>query len=191
MKIGKHFADNERSRLAEIIWSGLGTKFEVFFGPSDRGIDYWAESLTPGLIHVARDAEDQIVGVSCARVADQGFVDESFPLLRRHYGVPGGLGRRLLLSFDDKVLPDRYLIDVLCVNPAERGGGYGSGLLEACFQQAQQLGKSNVALGVDAANEGARRLYERVGFEEIARKRMGPLKHVFKFEEMLTMERAV
>jgi len=52
------------------------------------------------------------------------------------------------------------------VVPAHRGRGIGEALLRATLEHAQTLaGVSRVHLSVSAAAPGARRLYERAGFE--------------------------
>jgi ribosomal protein S18 acetylase RimI-like enzyme len=53
----------------------------------------------------------------------------------------------------------------LAVAPRFRGRGIGQALLEAVAAQARQLGCCKVTLEVRADNEGAKRLYRRVGFQ--------------------------
>lgn len=58
----------------------------------------------------------------------------------------------------------RGLIYNVFVTPAERNHGIGSALLEAAVDRLGAVGADVVALEVLAANDGARRLYERLGF---------------------------
>lgn len=57
----------------------------------------------------------------------------------------------------------------IALRPDVRGQGLGTQLLTALLQIAFRQGYSQVSLAVEAANEGARRLYERLGFTEIDR----------------------
>jgi len=52
----------------------------------------------------------------------------------------------------------------LFVSPAARGRGVGRELIDAVAQQLQQRGVSHLSLDVALANDGARRLYDRLGF---------------------------
>lgn len=53
----------------------------------------------------------------------------------------------------------------LGVLPAVRGQGVGRRLLEGAEAWARSVGVKKLCLGVFAMNEGARRLYERLGYE--------------------------
>jgi len=53
----------------------------------------------------------------------------------------------------------------LGVDPAFEGRGVGRALMEALMEMARERGGSRMTLRVFAANERARRLYERLGFE--------------------------
>jgi ribosomal protein S18 acetylase RimI-like enzyme len=59
------------------------------------------------------------------------------------------------------------LVDVALM-PAYRGGGRGTAVLRALQEEAQASGRP-LRLSVDVSNAGARRLYERLGFEEVDR----------------------
>lgn len=52
------------------------------------------------------------------------------------------------------------------VRADRRGGGVGTGLLEALFPRAAALGKHMMIAGVDAANTASIRFHERLGFEQ-------------------------
>jgi len=60
----------------------------------------------------------------------------------------------------------RGIVENLYVRPAQRGEGVGSALLEAAEDALAERGLDAVTLEVMAANEDARRLYRRRGYEE-------------------------
>ena len=68
--------------------------------------------------------------------------------------------------------PETWYLNVLAVLPEFRGRGLGSRLLQLADETARTLGKTGVSLIVSDANIGARRLYERNAYVEIARRRM-------------------
>lgn len=61
------------------------------------------------------------------------------------------------------VLDEVHLSNV-AVLPHLRGNGIGSGLLRHILEAAHKLGAKRATLEVRASNDGARRLYERLGF---------------------------
>jgi [ribosomal protein S18]-alanine N-acetyltransferase len=59
---------------------------------------------------------------------------------------------------------DEIHINNVAVRPALRGQGIGTALLHHILAEAKQLGARRATLEVRASNEGAKRLYERLGF---------------------------
>ncbi len=72
------------------------------------------------------------------------------------------LGNLLLLS--EGVRPDEFIVETLAVDPQFRGLGVGTALLHEAEAQAQALDKRIMSLGVITENEGAIRLYQRLGY---------------------------
>lgn len=59
---------------------------------------------------------------------------------------------------------DEIHINNVAIRPHLRGMGIGTGLLHHVLAEARKLGAKRATLEVRASNEGARRLYERLGF---------------------------
>ena len=59
---------------------------------------------------------------------------------------------------------DEIHINNVAIRPALRGQGIGSHLMQRVFEEARRLGARRATLEVRRSNEGARRLYERLGF---------------------------
>ena len=57
------------------------------------------------------------------------------------------------------------LLDEVFLDPVHRGSGVGTALVEAAVDHARALGASRIFLEVEAHNDRARRLYERLGFD--------------------------
>ena len=57
-------------------------------------------------------------------------------------------------------------IGELVVEPSSEGRGIGTGLVDAAMAWARSRGHGRIAVSTGAANLRARRLYERLGFEE-------------------------
>jgi ribosomal-protein-alanine N-acetyltransferase len=59
---------------------------------------------------------------------------------------------------------DEIHINNVAIRPALRGQGIGTLLMNRVFDEARRLGARRATLEVRRSNEGARRLYERLGF---------------------------
>jgi ribosomal-protein-alanine N-acetyltransferase len=62
----------------------------------------------------------------------------------------------------------RGYVQILCVRPDRRGQGLGSALLQWAEDRIFR-GSPNVFLCVSSFNDGARRLYGRLGYEEVGK----------------------
>jgi ribosomal protein S18 acetylase RimI-like enzyme len=72
----------------------------------------------------------------------------------------------------ENLAPSTWYINVLAVGPQFRGQGLGTKLLALAEQTAQGLRKRGMSVIVSDANDGAHRLYHRVGYAETARRLM-------------------
>ena len=70
------------------------------------------------------------------------------------------------------LVPATWCIDALAVQPEFRGHGLGSKLIGLAEAIGAELGKRGTSLIVSDANHGARRLYERCGYKEVATRPM-------------------
>jgi ribosomal-protein-alanine N-acetyltransferase len=59
---------------------------------------------------------------------------------------------------------DEIHINNVAVRPAYRGRGLGTALMRHVLAEARRLGARRATLEVRSSNQGARRLYERLGF---------------------------
>lgn len=64
--------------------------------------------------------------------------------------------------------PEGWITDV-SVEPAAAGRGIASALVGRCVEHAEGLRRASIALEVSTESEGARRIYERLGFRTVAR----------------------
>jgi ribosomal protein S18 acetylase RimI-like enzyme len=72
----------------------------------------------------------------------------------------------------ENLAPGTWYVNVLAVLPEYRGAGLGTVLLEFAEKTARTLGRHGMSVIVSDANMGARRLYERLGYRELARRKM-------------------
>ena len=72
----------------------------------------------------------------------------------------------------EDLVPGTWYVNVLATFPEHRGKGYGRELLVIAEQLALDTGRNGLSLIVSDANGGARRLYARQGYEEMATRPM-------------------
>jgi ribosomal protein S18 acetylase RimI-like enzyme len=71
----------------------------------------------------------------------------------------------------ENLAPATWYVNVLAAYPEERGRGHGTVLLALAERIAAEAGIKALSIIVSDSNTGARRLYERTGYREIARRR--------------------
>lgn len=72
----------------------------------------------------------------------------------------------------ENLAPGTWYVNVLAVRPQFRNAGLGRQLLDLAQRTAQARGKRGLSVIVSDANSGARRLYERCGYQERATRPM-------------------
>ncbi len=72
----------------------------------------------------------------------------------------------------EDLAPATWYVNVLAAYPGHRGKGYGAGLLSIAERLAADTGRWGLSIIVSDANTGARRLYERCGYAEVATRPM-------------------
>lgn len=106
----------------------------------------------------------------------QAFLDDQFALQHQHFVRHYADADFLLIESNGEAIGRLYVMrqadDDFCIvdialSPAWRQRGIGTQLIEQLQQEAAALGRA-VLLHVDVHNPAARRLYERLGFVQIA-----------------------
>lgn len=96
-----------------------------------------------------------------------------FPLADRPEPVPVDLSPLFVpLQELENLAPGTWYVNVLAAYPEERGKGRGTTLLALANRLAADTGKRGLSLIVSDTNTGARRLYERCGYSEVAKRKM-------------------
>lgn len=115
---------------------------------------------------------DEIAGFDWPPETVRAFLDQQHLAQHRHYGVVYPAAERLIVEQSNPIgrlyYEERpqsvHLIDLSLV-PERRGAGFGGALLADLIRHSETLGKAT-SLQVEKGN-GARRLYERLGFATI------------------------
>ena len=72
----------------------------------------------------------------------------------------------------ENLAPGAWNVNVLAILPSHRGKGHGTRLLALAEKAAAETDSRALSIIVSDANTGARRLYERVGYQQVAERPM-------------------
>lgn len=192
MRIQNGIPDGAEEQAAALYWEAFGEKLGMVMGPRDKGFAYINRVLDPTHAISAVDDKGQLLGVVGFKTYEGALVGGDYSDIAAIYGHLGAIWRATLLSLLDRDVENkRFLMDGIFVTENARGQGVGSALLDAVMAEGRSRGYPSLRLDVINTNPRAKALYERHGFQTLKTNRLGPLKHVFKFEAATTMIKAL
>lgn len=119
--------------------------------------------------------EEELAAVPWPQAAKQAFLDSQFSLQHLHYVGHYREADFLLVEHHGKPIGRYYLLrnelDFLIIDISLENRWHGQGIASALIRQTQhEAGEhgTGVQLHVQYGNDGARRLYERLGFRPVA-----------------------
>ncbi|WP_344864044.1 GNAT family N-acetyltransferase [Planomonospora alba] len=178
-------------RAAELYWEAFGRKLGPALNPPDKAVGFIAAHLNHDRA-VAALAGDRLVGLAGYRHAGRALTGGTAGDVLRSYGLLSGLPRLALLALLERdPAPGELVMDGIAVDPAHRGSGVGTLLLEEIGSVAAALGYRRVRLDVVDGNPRARALYERRGFTATGTERTPYLRGLMGFGAVTTMRRPV
>ncbi|MDI6800217.1 MAG: GNAT family N-acetyltransferase [Actinomycetota bacterium] len=126
-------------------------------------------SIVPDLGWVALDEKGKVIGVIGVGAFRKPFSRVTLGALVREFGIFGAVLRWLPFFLEDLSRAKRgeWRIEALAVKDGFRGRGIGTALLEAVIESARSQGVKVIKLEVVDTNEGAQKLYERLGFKKV------------------------
>jgi len=156
--------------LAELVnFASEGMAYYVWSKLAGPGMDAWAV----GSERARRDTgafsyRNAVVADEGSRVV-AGLV--SYPLPERPEPIPESMPAMFVpLQELENLAPGSWYVNVLAADPEQRGKGYGTALLAIAEALAAEAGKAALSIIVSDSNVGARRLYERCGYADVARR---------------------
>lgn len=177
------------AQAAALYWEAFGRKLGPALGPAGAGTAFIAAQLHRDRAVVAL-AGGRLVGVAGYRHAGRPFVGGKAGDVRRAYGRLRGLPRIALLALLERSPgPGQLLMDGIAVDPAFRGRGIGTRLLDGVVAIAAEQGYAEVRLDVIDVNPRARALYLREGFVPVRTTQTPYLRSLLGFGAATTMRR--
>lgn len=192
MRIQNGIPSGAEAQAAALYWEAFGEKLGIVMGPREKGMAYILRVLDPTHAISAIDDAGELLGVVGFKTYESALVGGDYSDITAIYGHLGGLWRACFLSLLDRDVENkRFLMDGIFVAPHARGQGIGSALLSAITQEGHTRGYPSLRLDVIDKNPRAKALYMRQGFHPLKTTKIGPLKHIFKFQSVTTMIKAL
>ncbi|MGW5849920.1 GNAT family N-acetyltransferase [Streptomyces sp. NPDC055254] len=178
-------------RAAELYWDAFGRKLGPALNPPDKAVPFLAAHLNADRA-VCALLDGQLVGLAGYQLDGRALTGGSASAVLRVYGHLRGLHRLLLLAlFERHPAPGQLVMDGIAVDPAMRGRGVGSLLIEEVAAVAAEQHCREIRLDVIDTNPRARALYERRGFTAVRTEPTPYLRGLLGFAAVTTMRRAV
>ena len=155
--------DTDAAQLAELVnFAGEGLPLYVWTGLAGDSQDPWdvgrtrqAEKAREGKVVVVDYGNGAVAGLTGYEIGNEPEpVGDDFPALFRP-----------LQELENLALESWY-VNVLACYPEHRGKGIGSRLLDLADEIGKSCGLPRMSVIVASNNTGARRLYERHGYDE-------------------------
>ncbi|MFD8983742.1 GNAT family N-acetyltransferase [Streptomyces sp. NPDC059564] len=183
--------DGAERRAAELYWDAFGRKLGPALNPPDKAVSFLAAHLNADRA-VCALLGGQLVGLAGYQLDGRALTGGSASAVLRVYGHLRGLHRLLLLAlFERHPAPGQLVMDGIAVDPAMRGRGVGSLLIEEVAAVAAEQHCREIRLDVIDTNPRARALYERRGFTAVRTQRTPYLRGLLGFGAVTTMRRTV
>ena len=148
-----------------IMWAGEGLPMLVWKDMAGPGEDPW----DIGAARMARKAEaGEVIVADVDGAAVAGLMGYPIDAAEPTDGLPP---RFVPLQELENLAVGSWYIHVLATVPEARGKGWGARMIALAERVAREAGRAEMSIIVSDANHGARRLYERCGYREAARRR--------------------
>ena len=164
VKVVEGLDEQHVDEALRVVHDAFAKKFRIGFRHADDLIRLFRDSVdTTSCLSALVDG--QFAGLLTIRTDGQEFYHLNMGVLFTRFSPLRAIRMLLnLLLLTEGSKADEFVVDSLAVDPAYRGMGIGTALLQKAEARARSMGKYTMSLGVVGENAGAIRLYERVGY---------------------------
>ena len=164
VQVGEGLEARHVDDALRVVHDAFAEKFRIGFRHADDLIRLFRDSVDRTSCLSAL-VDGQFAGLLTIRTDGQEFYRLNVGALFTRFSPLRAIRMLLnLLLLADELKGDEFVVETLAVDPAYRGMGIGTALLQKAEERAGAMGKYTMSLGVVGENAGAIRLYERVGY---------------------------
>ena len=164
VKIVEGLDEQHVDEALRVLYDAFAEKFRIGFRDADDLRRLFRDSVDRTSCCSAL-VDGQFAGLLTIRTNGQEFYRLNMGALFTRFSLLRAIRMLLnLLLLADGTKADEFVVDSLAVDPAYRGRGVGTALLQKAEERAAAMDKRTMSLGVVGENAGAIRLYERVGY---------------------------
>ena len=150
-----------------VAYDAFAKKFRIGFRNADDLIRLFRDSVDRTSC-LSATVDGRFAGILTFQTAGREFYHMDTMAVLTRFSPPRAVRVLLnLLLLDEGARPDELIVDSLAVDRSYRGMGIGTALMRNVEERARLMGKSTMSLGVIGGNEGAIRLYERLGYRTV------------------------
>ncbi len=182
-----------RGKAALLYDEAFGPKLSVAVRSGEKRIALLEESMVPAFALVAL-AGDELAGVAGFQTPEGSFTGGLVSGSAAYKNLVSQLGylkaswaAAIFSLYERKAKPGELLMDGIAVRSDFRGQGIGGRLLDDIAVYARENGYERVRLDVIDTNPGARKLYERKGFQAVKTHNFSYLRWLLGFGGSTTM----
>jgi ribosomal protein S18 acetylase RimI-like enzyme len=176
-------------RAADIIETAFAAELSSAIPNAAKRKGVLVVGLNPSML-IGACAVDQLVGVAGLRTSAASVLDGmTFAVLRRNLGADALRATLAIRLLEVPIPPGTLHLEFLAVDPAMRGHGVGSSLLDALAAHACSTNAGRLQLHVDEQNMDAIRLYQRHGFATASHAPLPRLNRMLGVNPGMTMEK--
>lgn len=156
-------------QAAGIIKEAFYQKFHLLLGKDEKYLKALKSFIHYENCLVFKDGE-KIEGIAVLSSPSWPSFSIELKALRKIYGFFKAIEVWIALKLffiSGKKAPDTMKVEMIAVAGSSRGKGVGSRLLEQAHDMAREKGYKKMKLEVIDTNPGAKKLYERLGYETV------------------------
>ena len=192
IRIVDGIADDHVHDALRVAYDAFAEKFRIGFRNADDLIRLFHDSLDRTLCYSAV-VDGNLLGFLTVKTDSRDFFRLNLMSLFARFWPWQAIRilLNLLLLAGRGAHSDEFMVDTVAVSEASRGLGLGTALMERAEGRAREMGKRKMTLQVIGENEGATRLYERLGYRTVRTQGGFLVQLAVKTSEVLTMEKSL
>ncbi len=166
VSIVEGIADEHVEDALRVEYEAFAAKFRIGYRNADDHVLVFRDSVDKSSCLTAT-VDGHFAGILTFETSNQAFYRLNAATVVKKFNPVRAM--RILINLvllDERCHGHEFKVDTLAVDPVYRGLGIGTRLMRRAEAKAKAMGKSVMTLAVIGENDGAIRLYERLGLEK-------------------------